>query len=104
MKIEPATPFSNGMSYEYFLENFCYRCKKGKLSQDGFPEFPENGGCPIWDSMENARFGGAFPSDKIVQLRGKDGHIEFQEVCMEFQTDDTDLMGAYKRIFEEVDA
>ena len=103
MKIEPATPFSNGMSYEFFLDNFCYRCKNGKLSEDGFPEFPENGGCQIWDAMENARFGGAFPSDKIVRLRGEDGHIKFFGVCMEFQTDDTDLMEAYKRIFEDGD-
>lgn len=101
MKIEPASPFSNGMSYEYFEGKFCYRCKKGKLREDGFPEFPEHGGCPIWDAMEFARFGEPFPSDKIVRLRGADGKVKVWEICTEFETGDKKRMEAYRRLFED---
>lgn len=57
MTIEPSTRFSSGTEYEIFLYNFCQRCSKGKTREDdGFPEFPENGGCPIWDAMEYQPF------------------------------------------------
>ena len=56
--IKPSTPFSNGMSYEFFLENFCHRCKKHKTDENGFCAFIEDGGCPIENAMEDARFGG----------------------------------------------
>ena len=62
MRTEPSTPFSSGTEYENFIYYFCERCKKGKRDEDGFPESPEEGGCPIWDAMENARFGQPFPS------------------------------------------
>ena len=31
--------------------------------------------------MEFARFGEAFPSDKIVRLRGADGKVKVWEIC-----------------------
>ena len=51
IKIKPSKPFSNGTSYEFFVENFCYRCKHGKINENGFAEYPEKGGCKVWDSM-----------------------------------------------------
>lgn len=101
MKINPSTPFSSGTEYENFLYYFCERCSKGKLREDGFPEFPENGGCPIWDAMENARFGEPFPSEKIVRLVDENGGIRVWNCCMDFQTNDTNLMAAYKSLFAE---
>lgn len=66
MRTEPSTSFSSGTEYENFIYCFCERCKKGKLNEDGFPEFPEEGGCPIWDAMENARLGQPFPSERTL--------------------------------------
>lgn len=103
MTIEPSMPFSSGTEYENFLFYFCQRCNKGKLREDGFPEFPENGGCPIWDAMENARFGEPFPSEKIVRLVGNSGGVKVWNCCTEFQTGDENLMAAYKSLFVEVD-
>lgn len=101
MEIKPSTPFSSGTEYENFLYYFCKRCSKGKLREDGFPEFPENGGCPIWDAMENARLGEPFPSEKIVRIVDENGGIRVWNCCMDFQTNDPNLMAAYKSLFEE---
>lgn len=66
----PSTPFSNGTEFEVFKQNWCYRCRAHKERPDGFPEFPENGGCPIEDATENARFDiSKFPSDMLLTLR-----------------------------------
>ena len=65
----PSKPFSNGTEYEVFKYNFCEDCIKHKLREDGFPAFPEDGGCPIEDAMENARFDiSQFPSEYIREL------------------------------------
>lgn len=101
MRTEPSTPFSNGMEYENFIYYFCERCKKGKRDEDGFPECPEEGGCPIWDAMENARFGQPFPSDKIVRLVGDDGEIQVYNCCTEFDAIDEDAAEAYKALLED---
>lgn len=66
---KPSLPFSNGTEYEIFLHYYCGNCKAFKLRDDGFPEFPEFGGCPILDKMENARFNiSPFPSNDIVEI------------------------------------
>ena len=56
MSILPSKPFSNGTEYEAFKYNFCERCRKHKLRDDGFPAFTEDGGCPIEDDIKNTRF------------------------------------------------
>ena len=101
MRTEPSTPFSSGTEYENFIYYFCERCKKGKRNKDGFPAFPEEGGCPIWDAMENARFGQPFPSDKIVRLVGDDEEIQVYNCCTEFDAIDKDVAEAYKALFED---
>ena len=101
MKIEPSTPFSSGTEYENFLYYFCDRCNKQKLRDDSFPEFPENRGCPILDAMEHARFGEPFPSEAIVRLVDENGKIKVWNYCVEFQTNDANLMAAYKLLFVE---
>lgn len=101
MRTEPSTPFSSGMEYENFTYYFCDRCKKGKRDEVGFPESPEEGGCQIWDAMENARFGHPFPSDKIVRLVGDDGEIQVYNCCTEFDALDEEVAEAYKALFED---
>ncbi|MDO5845100.1 MAG: hypothetical protein Q4Q53_08155 [Methanocorpusculum sp.] len=97
----PSKAFSNGMEYEFFLENFCERCDKGTTTIEGFAEFPENGGCPIWDALENARVGGEFPSKDIVHLLKADGKVKYWNVCKQFTSKDESLMEAYHGLFEE---
>ena len=100
--IEPSSPFPNGMSYEYFLEFFCYRCKKGKVNPNGFAEYPENGGCTIWDAMENARFEQSlFPCNDVVRIR-ENGEVKYWNVCKAFETDDADLMMKFNKLFEGI--
>jgi len=89
----PSKPFSNGTEYEIFLYNYCEQCRSYKLRDDGFPEFPENGGCPILDAMENARFDiSAFPSDHIRELHDADTDetIRWHE-CNRFDPEDEKL-------------
>lgn len=57
MRFERAKPFSNGTEYEIFRHNYCENgCIHHIDREDGFPELLENGGCPIEDGMECARF------------------------------------------------
>lgn len=101
MKIKPSSPFSNGTDYEIFLDNFCYRCKHGKINENGFAEYPEKDGCKIWDAMENARFDlSLFPCDDIVQLE-KDGYYPIWHVCKLFESDDAQITEQYRKLFEE---
>lgn len=100
MAVKPSKPFSCGTEYENFLYYFCCRCNKGKIRQDGFPYFPENGGCPTWDALEYARLGAPFPSKKIVSILNKDGGVRLHNFCMEFQANDENLMAAYKSLLQ----
>ena len=99
MELKPSKPFANGTEYEFFLESFCYRCKKHKVDEDGFCAFIADGGCPIENAMEDARFGYDFPSKDILQLE-ENGKVEYWHICKAFDSDDADLMKAYKRLFD----
>ena len=99
-EIKPSKSFPNGMSYEFFLENFCYRCKKHKTDKNGFCAFIADGGCPIENAMEDARFGYDFPSEDVVQI-DKDGKPLYWNVCKQFETDNTEIMASYKALFED---
>ncbi len=100
MELKPSKPFSNGMEYEFFLESFCYRCKKHKTREDGFCAFVEQGGCPIENAMEDARLDiSLFPSNEVVQIN-ENGKVKYWHICKAFETDDANLMSAYKWIFE----
>ena len=99
-EIVPSIPFANGMSYKFFLECFCYRCKKHKVREDGFCAFVEQGGCPIENAMEDARFGEPFPSEDIVRII-EDGETKYWNVCKAFETDDADLMKSFQALFDD---
>ncbi len=85
MKIEKSKPFSNGTEYEYFKETWCERCAHCKYREDGFPEFPEQGGCKILDAMENARFEISYwPGKEIIEERDEDGNVMYWHKCTRF--------------------
>lgn len=73
MKWTSAKPFSNGTEYGIFRYNYCDNCKFHKGRDGGFVEFTENGGCPIENDMEDARFGKVeFPKEIVeVEYEGK---------------------------------
>lgn len=105
MSNNPAKPFSSGTEYEVFLYNYCENCRAYKLRDDGFPEFPENGGCPILDAMEYARFDiSRFPSENIRELRDADTDeiIRWHE-CNRFDPEDEELANqAFTRMSKAV--
>lgn len=70
MSNSESKPFSSGTEYEWFKEIFCEKCKKHKVRDDGFPAFPEDGGCEIEDALEYARFDiSKYPKEYIRELR-----------------------------------
>ena len=99
-EIVPSIPFANGMSYEFFLESFCYRCKKHKVDKNGFCAFIADGGCPIENAMEDARFGYDFPSEDIVRII-ENGETKYWNVCKAFETDDADIMKSFQELFTD---
>ena len=93
----PGNPFSNGTEYEVFKYNFCEDCRNHVVREDGFPAFPEDGGCPIEDAMENARFDiSQFPSEFIRELRDeKDDSVIAWHCCAKFECMDADRQDKY---------
>ena len=82
MKYRESKPFSSGTEYEIFLYNWCERCTHYKLRDDGFPEFPENDGCPVLDAMENARFNiDEFPKKEVVEQVDDAGNVVRWHYC-----------------------
>ena len=60
--------FSSGTEYEIFKDNFCENCIHHKIREDGFCEFVENGGCPIENAMEDARFDSSKFPNVLLQI------------------------------------
>ena len=109
MNVE-SKPFSSGTEYEIFKYNFCERCRKHKESENGFPAFPEDGGCQIEDAMENARFDiSLFPSESIRKLTSaNDSSVLAWHYCIEFHAFYKDVQNSYlnlmkKALFKEAD-
>ena len=97
MSNKPSMPFSNGTEYEVFLYQFCERCTNYKKREDGFPEFPDKGGCPILDAMECARFDiKRFPTEWIRKLTSADDDSPIAwHYCIRFTNSDWGLMEKY---------
>lgn len=86
MKYNESKPFSNGTEYKEFLYHWCMLCAHYKLRNNGFPELAENGGCPILDAMERARFDiNVFPRKEIVEERDENGDIVYYHKCTRFK-------------------
>ena len=87
----PSKPFSNGSEYEWFCEQYCERCSSLKIWDDGFPALKEEGGCPIRDEIENARYDiSRYPSEWIRELwSADDDHkIITWHYCIRFHNSD----------------
>lgn len=84
---KPGTPFSSGTEYEIFKYNYCEKCEHYlEREEDGFPAFPEYGGCRILDAMENARFDiKLFPNKKIRQIEDDDGKVIKWHSCVDYE-------------------
>lgn len=90
-KFAEGKPFSNGTEYEVFLDNWCHECTYYKERFDGFPEFPEWGGCPVLDAMEHARFDlDCFPKKFIIEEHDADGNVLCWHKCIRFKRRKTD--------------
>lgn len=102
VKVVPGTEFPNGMTYSFFWENFCARCKNHKDGDDMLITAPvEQGGCPIENAIEDAACGGDFPYEDVVSIE-VDGRTKYWHVCRGFDTDDAGVKGAYLALFEGV--
>lgn len=97
MSNKPSMPFSNGSEYWDFKYQFCERCTNNKKREDGWPEFPEKGGCPILDDIENARFDiKKFPSKWLRELTSaEDGSPIAWHYCIRFTNTDRSIMQKY---------
>ena len=62
--------------------------------------FVADGGCPIENAMEDARFGNPFPSEDIVRII-EDGKTKYWNVCKSFETDDADIMKSFQALFDD---
>lgn len=94
---KPSMPFSNGTEYMDFKYQFCERCTAYKEREDGFPEFPNKGGCSILDAMEYARFDvKQFPSEFVRELTSADDDSPIAwHYCTRFTNPDWELMEKY---------
>lgn len=94
---KPSMPFSNGTEYMDFKYQFCERCTAYKEREDGFPEFPNKGGCAILDAMEYARFDvNKFPSEFVRELTSADDDSPIAwHYCIRFANPDWELMKKY---------
>ncbi len=86
MKYSESKPFSSGMDYEFFLENWCEKCTHFKLHNGLFPEYPEDGGCPVLDAIEIAKIDlSKFPSKDVIEERDEDGNVLYWHKCTKFK-------------------
>lgn len=85
MKYTESTPFSNGMDYEFFKETWCEHCTHYKVRDDGFPEFPQKGGCHVLDKLEYARIDiSEWPRKDIIEERDENGNIKYWHKCTKY--------------------
>lgn len=81
----PSKPFSNGTEYEIFKYNYCEVCRNHKARKDGFTAFVEDGGCPIENAMEDARFDiSKFPNKMIREIRNDSKVLKYHH-CLKFE-------------------
>ena len=90
MRYERAKPFSNGTEYEIFRYNYCGKgCIHHVDSEDGFPELLENGGCPIEDGLECARYNRELFPNVLVEVWNGDDCVNWQH-CPFYAKEDED--------------
>lgn len=82
MKYRESRPFENGTECADFLYFWCKTCKHFKLSDDGLPALPDEGGCPVLDEIDIDRF----PKRVIVEEIDDDGNVVRRHVCKRFES------------------
>lgn len=93
-KYKPSRPFSNNREYCFFDGNFCCRCVKYKIGDEGI-ETPDN--CPVENAISRAQFDESeWPGNDIVEVG------DYSHICLRFLSDDEDLMRRYRALFESV--
>lgn len=80
-------PFLSAKGYAFFLEDWCYGCTHYKAREDGFPEFPEYGGCKTLDAMGRAMFNSDWFPKKYVTIEERDeyGNVIRCHKCTKFK-------------------
>lgn len=99
--IRNSSVFSSGSEYEWFCEQYCDRCRHYKEREDGFPALVKDGGCPVRDKLEYARFGQLFPYDCLADLATPDGEVIAFNVCRLFWAKTEEDQFAYFRMFKD---
>lgn len=97
--IRDSKPFSSSTEYEWFCEQYCERCRHYKEGDSGFPVMSEDGGCPIRDKVEYARFNESFPSECFADLFEPNGKAIAFNVCRHFFAENEDDQFKYFRMF-----
>lgn len=88
MNYKPSKIFSNGTEAESWKFYFCERCSKFK-NERGEPT------CLTEGFMEFSRFKESFwPKERIVEMKG------FSRVCLDFYSDDEEVMADYRETFD----
>lgn len=79
MRYKKAEPFRCGTEYEIFRYNYCGNgCIHHIDREDGlFPELLENGGCPIEDGMEYARYNRELFPNVLVEVWAEDDCVKW---------------------------
>lgn len=86
MKYSESEPFASGADYEIFLDNWCKKCTHFLLHNGLFPEYPDDGCCPVLDAIELAKIDlSYFPSDDIIEERDEDGSVLYWHKCTKFK-------------------
>lgn len=70
--------FSSVTEYLWFKEKYCKNgCVYHKENERGYAEYVKNGGCPIEDRIEHAKFDKREFPNVLVNIRRDDGYMEF---------------------------
>ena len=81
-------PFETNAEYVRFVHNWCKNCTHFKLHNGLFPEYPEDGGCPVLDAIEIARNNdiGFFPKRDIIEEVYDDVDLVSRRICKRFES------------------
>ena len=80
-------PFENNAEYVRFVHNWCKNCTHLKLHNGLFPDYPDDGGCPILDAIEIANINiDRFPKRVIVEEIDDDENVVRRHVCKRFES------------------
>lgn len=87
MKYRESKPFENNAEYVRFVDNWCKKCIHLKLHNGLFPNYPEDGGCPVLDAIEIANIDiDWFPKKDIVEEVYDNVDMVSRRICKRFES------------------